>query len=72
MQKLVYLGEIVPVSIWFRMVLTEVKTEKYKKILSPSDIYHQYQYLTGIANLIVKCGISLGQVLYSIIDVFDY
>ena len=72
MQELVYLGEIVLVSIWFRMVLTEIKTERYKKILSPCDIYHQYRYLTGIANLIVKCDISLGQVLYSIIDVLDY
>ena len=59
MQKLLYVGKIVLVSICFRMLLTQVKTP-YLEISS------KYQYLTGITILI-----PMGRFFDTIIDV-DY
>jgi hypothetical protein len=47
MQEPWYIGRVTLVSMWFRMVLTQIITRVDKR-LSPLDIPTKYQYLTGI------------------------
>ena len=64
MQEPSYLGKVALISIWFRMVFTQTKTQVYKD--SHLEIPTKYQYLTDVTTLIPS-----GRSLDTIIDV-DY
>jgi hypothetical protein len=50
MQEPTYLGKRAPVSVWFRMVLTQIMTRMYKDSLTLTYPF-KYEDLTGITIL---------------------